>query len=366
VILYRKAAPLRIRRSVAPEPPFWCATSIAPYSTKRGVPVSIDYLASRATAATEKMEVTVCENVREELERARIDAPVLIEATEAAEVVFRRGEEALAFCEEERIDAMYLTSTRGGGRPSRPPASGVSPDAEARGETPRAGGRDARSPIAIAAWPLDLPRLGELFEEARTTSWGVVIPVIYPITTDLDALNTLAAAARANGATFFAAMAVDVDATAKQAIAGELQLASSDDRYAMLFHADVAPIHLATERHIAALAASLGMRDFVAPPRWDDRSNWNAAVLLTLTASRMIAMELDLDLAGLIARSARAVAELDKPLARVAEAASLSIVEVLDDVSRDILTEWLEGSEPSFVDYVNEQWRLSRSSDAPL
>lgn len=320
MILYRKAAPLRIRRAAAPEPPFWCATSIAPYSTKRSTPVSIDYLGSRATAA-DRVEVTVTENVRTELERARIDAPVLIDATGAAEVVFRRGEEVLAYCDEERIDALLLTSTS-----------------------------DAGVPTAIAA-------------DGKT--WGMVIPVIYPITTDLAALDALADSARANGASFFAAMPVDVDATAKQAIANELQLAGNDDRYAMLFHADVAPIHLATERHIAALAASHGMRDFVAPPRWEERSNWNAAVLLTLTASRMIAMELDLDLAGLIARSARAVAELDKPLVRVAEAASLSIVEVLDEVSRDILQEWLEGGEPSFVKYVSEQWRLSRSFGAP-
>ena len=318
MILYRKAAPLRIRRAAAPEPPFWCATSIAPYSTKRSTPVSIDYLASRATAA-DRVEVTVTENVRAELERARIDAPVLIDATGAAEVVFRRGEEVLAYCDEEQLDALLLTSMSGAFE---------------------SGG------VAAAV---------------QRNTWGVVIPIIYPITTDLAALDALAESARANGASFFAAMPIDVDATAKQAIANELQLAGNDDRYAMLFHADVAPIHLATERHIAALAHAHGMRDFVAPPRWDERSNWNAAVLLTLTASRMISMELDLDLAGLIARSARAVAELDKPLVRVAEAASLSIVEVLDDVSRDILQEWLEGAEPSFVEYVSEQWRLSRT-----
>ncbi len=57
------------------------------------------------------------------------------------------------------------------------------------------------------------------------------------------------------------------------------------------------------------------MADFILPPKWQERSNWNAAVLLTLTASRMFAMELDLDLAGAIARSARVIAELDKPIA---------------------------------------------------
>ncbi|HJQ40216.1 MAG TPA: hypothetical protein VKB93_23985, partial [Thermoanaerobaculia bacterium] len=249
-----------------------------------------------------------------------------------AEVVFRRGEEALAVFD----DALFLTST-----------SGAFP-------------KDAY--VAIAAWPLDLARLGELFAEA--TNYGVVIPVIYPITTDLDALNQLADLAR--GAKFFAGMPVDVDATAKQAIANELQLKGEDDRYETLFHADVAPIHLSTERHIAALAHARGIHDFVVPPRWDERSNWNAAVLLTLTASRMIAMDLDLDLAGLIARSARTIAELEKPLVRVAEAASLSIIEGVDETSAELLLEWLGGGEPGFAEYVNEQWRLNRSFDAPL
>jgi hypothetical protein len=331
VILYRKAPSLRVRRLSAPEPPFWCATTIAPYGGKRGSPIAIDYLTSNATA-NERSEVTVCENVRAEIERARIEEPVLIEATEAAEVVFRRGEEALAVWE----DALFLTSTRGA--------------------LPKHGD------VAIAAWPLDLPRLSELFEQA--TNYGVVIPVIYPITTDLDALNELIALAR--GAKFFAAMPVDVDATAKQAMANELQLKGDDDRYETLFHAEVAPIHLATERHIAALAAARGMHDFVVPPRWEERSNWNAAVLLTLTASRMIAMDLDLDLAGLIARSARTIAELDKPLTRIAEAASLSIIEGVDETSVEMLMEWLRGEEPGFAEYVNKQWRLSRSFDAPL
>ena len=355
MILYRKAAPLRVRRIAAPEPPFWCATAIAPYAGKRGAPVAIDYLASRATAAGERSEVTVCENVRDELERTRIQPPVLIDATEAAEVVFRRGEEALMFCDEERLDALYLTNVlwSGGLSARRNDDGGL----RAR--------RSTETVLAIAAWPLEPARLGELFEQARALQWGVVIPVIYPITTDLDALEALAESARTNGASFFAAMPVDADATARQAIANELQLGSSDDRYAMLFHADAAPIHLATERHIAALAAARGMRDFVTPPNWEERSNWNAAVLLTLTASRMIAMELDLDLAGLIARSARAVVELDKPVARVAEAASLSIIEALDETSAELLTEWLSGREPVFWEYVNEQWRLSRSSGAP-
>jgi hypothetical protein len=334
VILYRKAAPLRIRRTSAPEPPFWCATTIAPYGARRGVPVAIDYVALRASGA-DRAEVNVCENVRDELERMRtITAPVLIEATENTETVFRRGEDALAFCDGHELAAMFLTSTRGE-LPSR------------------------EAVLVVCAWPLDLPRLEALFASARTP-WGVAVPLLYPVTTDLAALESLADSAHAHGAAFFASIPMEMEPTAKQAIAQSMHLDGEDDRYALLFHGDIAPIHLATERHIAALAAERGMAEFIVPPRWEERSNWNAAILLTRTASRMISMELDLDLAGLIARSARAIAELDKPLARIAESASLSIVGGVDETSVEMLTEWLGSGSAAFSEYVSEQWRLRR------
>jgi len=342
VILYRKAAPLRIRRSAAPEPPFWTATAIAPYGPRRAAPIAIDYLALRATAAG-KAEVTVCENVRNELDRGRLPAePLLIDATEAAEVVFRRGEEALAWCEEQQRAAIHLISTRGG-LPQR---------------------RYDRSVVAIAAWPLEEGPLEALFTgaTAKELAWGVAVPVIFPVSTALAPLAALADAAQAAGASFFAPIAVDVEPTAKQALAQAMALDADDDRYAMLFHAALEPVHLATERHIAALASERGMADVILVPEADERSNWNAAALLTLTASRMIAMELDLDLAGKMARSARLIAELDKPITRVAASASLAIIGGLDEVSVEILTEWLAGGTPTFAESVNEQWRVRRDA----
>jgi hypothetical protein len=308
VILYRKVPQLRVRRSPAPAAPYWSATTIAPYGPRRATPIAIDYLALRATGA-EKVEATVCEDVRDELDRARnLQAPVLIDAAENAEEVFRRGAEALAWCEEQGLAAQLLTSS---------------------GYVVRIDG-------------------------------GVAVPVIFPVTTDLAYLETLADEAKRDGATFFAAIPIDVEPTAKQALAQSLELTGDDDRYAMLFHADAAPIALATERHIAALAHERGLADFVLPPRWDERTNWNASVLLTLTASRMIAMELDLDLAGQIARSARTIADLDKPLTRIAESASLSIVAGLDETSVEMLTQWLDSGSAAFAGYVDEQWRLRR------
>jgi hypothetical protein len=291
------------------------------------------------------MDVPVCSNVKDELERAReLRDPVLVESSGAAERVFRRGEEVLAFCASQNLAATQLVSADGA-LPTKQYGSGL---------------------VAIAAWPLSLSRLDRLFAEAeeRSLRWGVAVPVLYPVTTDLDALERLADAAAAHSAEFLAAIPIDSDPTARQALAAELNLATDDDSYAMLFHSDVTPIQLATERHLAALAAERNLADFVVPPRWDDRSNWNAATLLTLTATRMLAMELDLDLAGALARDGRTIAALEKPVRRIAEAASLAIVESLDETSVEVLTEWVAGGESSFTAWVNEQWRVRRDLSA--
>jgi hypothetical protein len=346
VIIYRKTSHLRLQRVPIPEPPYWAATIIAPYSPRRAEPIAIDYLELQATRA-ERFEVAVCDDVRDELERAaertRVREPVLIDATESAEVVFRRGEEALEFCVENDSAAILLVSSRG-----------ALPDGSPDGAT-----------VAIAPWPLEFDRVQALFDEARARQlrWGVVVPVMYPVTTNLTALAQLAEAA--HGAMFFAALPIDIDAAARKAIAESagVQPARADDRdesYEMLFHADLEPIHVATERHIAALAAEIGSEDFIVPPRWERRTNWNASVLLTLAASRMLAMKRDVETAWRIVRSARAVVQLEKPIERVAEAASLSIIESLDPISVEALTEWIENGRSSFVDHINKQWRLRR------
>ena len=67
-----------------------------------------------------------------------------------------------------------------------------------------------------------------------------------------------------------------------------------------------------------------------------------------------------MEIASRIARSARVVAQLEKPLERIASAASLSIVESLDDISVDVLNDWLDGGRSAFVDHINKQWRLRR------
>ncbi len=338
MIVYRKSSSLRVKRALSPDPPFWGATIVSPYSARRSAPVAIDYSELRASSG-DKLEVGVSERTTDELERStvRLVAPVVIEATEFAEEIFRRGEEVLAFCLQHELPAIVLASTRGA--------------------LPRHAGDDTTT--VIAAWPLDFERLETLMAEA-TGRWGLAVPVMFPVTTHLPALGELARSAQSHGAAFLASVPVAVDATARQAMARSIALDDDDETYHMLFHADLEPVHVATERHLAALAAEANMADFVVPPRWNDRSNWNASILLTLTATRMLAMEHEIDLAALLARSGRAVAALEKPLARIAEAASLSIVESLDEVSIDVLTEWLERGRSSFVEKINARWRLRR------
>lgn len=335
MIRYRKSPQLRVRRRPAPEPPWWFATAVSPYSGRRAQPLAIDYLTLEASSQA-RLEVTVCEEVRDALDRAALRqplrGPVLIDAAGTAEEIFRRGEAALRFCRERDLATIVLLS-------------------------PDSGAIDTEGATAVlAAWPPALDRIAAAASAMRAP-WGMAVPLLYPVTTDLETLERLAAIAREGGAAFLAPVAVEADPTAKQALAG-----GDEETYANLFHADLEPLTTATERHLAALAAEGGMADFVVPPRWEERSNWNAAVLLTLTASRMLAMGDDIELAGAIARSARVVADLDKPLVRIAEAASLSIVEALDEASADIAGDWLEGVEGAFVARVNARWRLRRDA----
>jgi hypothetical protein len=345
LIVYKKTQHLRLTRAHVPEPPYWAATTIAPYSPRRAAPIAIDYIDLRASCA-DRFEVTVCENVRDDLERTTarhpLHAPVLIDATEFAEVIFRRGQEALQFCAEQQVAALHLVS--------------------ARGELPAEVQDDAV--IAIAPWPLEFARIETLFAEAkeRGLRWGVVIPIIYPVTTDLEALAELAELAKKYAASFFAGVSLELDATARNALARSLTGDDHNDTYEMLFHADLGPIRLATERHIAALAGEINAEDFVIPPRWDRRSNWNGAVLLTLLANRILAMNRDEDLAWRLTRSAKVIAQLEKPIERVAQAASLAIIDSLDEISIDLLTEWLETGRSSFAGHIEKQWRLRRDS----
>ncbi len=46
----------------------------------------------------------------------------------------------------------------------------------------------------------------------------------------------------------------------------------------------------------------------------------------------------------------------------MAQAASLAIIDSLDEISIDLLTEWLETGRSSFAGHIEKQWRLRRDS----
>jgi len=314
----------RIKRAAAPEPPFWFRTALSPYSARRASPISIDYI-DLVASHVDRAETTAAI-----LEPLALDDPLLIVATDFPEALHRRGEEALKLFGDLAIT--HLISTRGA-MPESMPEDAV---------------------LVVAAWPPEIEKLETL---GGTNNWGIAVPVLHPITTDLALLESLADLAKNRGASFFTSIAVSIEPAAKHDLAR-----NDDDAYELLFHGDADALHVATERHIAALAHERDLFDFVPPPRWSEKSNWNAAVLLTLIATRMMAMERDVELAGTLARSARAIAELDKPLVRIAEAASLSIVESLDEVSVDLLSEWIESGRAAFAERVNAEWRLRRDA----
>ncbi len=339
MIVYRKASALRIARATSPQPPFWAATTIAPYGARRGSPVSIDYLELRASYS-EKLEVTVCEDPAGELsrwkERHPLTSPLLIEASEFAEVVFRRGQALMELCGRE------------GGR--------ITQLISANGQIPASIGPE--TVLAISMWPLEFPRIERLVKAAQASgaAWGAVVPVIHPVTTTIESLSDLASIVASGNGRFLAAVSPELDPTAKQAIARALSLSDSDERYASLFHGDLDAIHVAAERHIAALASELGLADSIPVPG-EAKSNWAAAAFLMLAASRMLAMKRDAEQAWTILRSASAVAQLDKPIARVAAAASLSIIDSLDPISVGALTEFLNTGASRFTDAIHQEWK---------
>ncbi len=333
-----------MRRSAVPIPPYWCATSIAPYGAKRATPIAIDLLDLRVTHA-ERVETSIADAPAAELERLELrqplQPPLLIDAAESAELVFRRGADTLAYAGEHELPSLLLTSTRGA-IPARLPADSV---------------------VAIVAWPLDPPRLEAICAEAagRGGVWGLAVPLLYPITTELAALRELVSLAVRHGAAFVGSLILEVEPNAKAAIArSRLSDDEDDEQYETLFHSDLDAVHVASERHLAALTHQAGMDDFILPPGWEMKTNWNAAILLTITATRMLAMDHEVELAGTLARSARLVATLDKPVSRIAEAASLTIIDALDEVSAGILTEWLASGNSSFVERLNDRWRVRR------
>jgi len=341
LIRYEKKRAIGIARAQTPQPPFWARTTLSPYSWPRTVPLSIDYQ-SLTARGSEAIEVEVSDRPGEQLAReASIEGPVLIDATGPAEMVYQRGKETAEWASLHGLATTRL----------------ISPETSAVGQNESIGVM-----LAVAAWPLALDRIKILFKDLGRsgTKWGVAVPVIYPVATDLETLQSLADNAQEAGARFLAALPIDLEPTAKRALVDVLQLGDEDDAWSTLFHSELDTITIATERHIAALAHERGMIDFVPPPAAEQRTNWNAAVHLTLAATRMLRMKDRTEFAWTLLRAAQSVATLQKPIERIASVASLSIIPGLGPEISIALEEWTRSGSSGLADAIHAQWRLRR------
>lgn len=337
MIVYRKGETLRLLRHTAPDPPFWAAGTVLPYSPKRTTPLAIDWVNLLATGS-ESEQVDVAEAPGETIARSPyLRSPLLVDATGPGELVYRRGEESARAALEGGLTLIHLITT-----------DGAVPEI-----------RSAALTLAIAAWPPSREALESLAARAaaRDIRFGVVIPVIPPETTDLSLLESIADIAKRNGARFLAAVPIDLEPTARHALAAAREL--DDEAFAALFESDLDLLTVATERHIAALARERGLDDLVRIdlPR---PSNWSAAAALASTANRMIRMDRDVELGWEILRASRTVAALGKPLERIADAASLSIIEPIDPMIAAALEEWLESGTSELMEEIDQAWRLRR------
>lgn len=335
MIRYRKSGPGRITRTVAPEPPFGVAAFVEPYGFPRGNFVALDYCRLIGTTAG-RAEVAVCE-VPGEL--TLFDAPILIDTTESAELVYRRGEEWHRIAREQQLPVIQLISATSG-TPNLEPSAG--------------------SLVVLCGWP---PYLRQIEKSAQSLfragwRWGLAIPVLFPATTELALLERLAAIAANHRADFLLGIRFDLDPAARHALAAAYP--TDDEAYSTLFDEGAEALAVATERHIAALAAERGLRDSILTPDRERRTNWNAAVLTALAGYRLFAMREDLELGWEFLRSSRRIATLEKPLSTIAAAASLSIVEGLQPQLVEALEQWLETGTAALFEGIDRHWHLRR------
>lgn len=335
MITHRKTTQLRIRRSAYPQAPFWQAVTIAPYGTGRGMPVQINYMTLTADAKA-KVDVSVTRSVRDQLERERvIEGPALIEASEVSELIYRRGEEALTMLTELEVDATCLISS-----------NGHVPSLE----------RMERATIVVSCWPLRLQNLEMIFQKCHTRGfrWGVIVPLIHPVTTDFDMIERLADLAAANGASFFTGVPIESEPEARQAVA--VTQALDDAAVTELFDADLESMIVSAERFGARVATARDMLDHV-PAFAPLTSNWLAAMKLSLAGTRLIRMGEDVELGWTLHQSSKLIAGLHKPIERIAASASLSIIESLDETSVEALEQWLRDGRSGFFESVDAKWR---------
>jgi hypothetical protein len=341
LIHYAKGGSPRVQQTREPQPPFWQRTTISPYSPDlRGRPLALDYMKLRA-AGPRSIHVSIADQM-EIPDLDRLPPPILIEACGIEESIYRRGERLLHHLPADSRPILLLST---------------------EGEPPRS--LSAATPeIIIAAWPPLEKELDWIAGRCQDLGldWGLLIPVVFTITTDPDRLTKLAVIASRHGARFLMGVSPEIDQKGRRAIA-EIQQDLDEETWATLFDADLDQIQVSTERHIASLAAERGIADVFHPWPLSDRSNAAAAAVLARVGTRMVRMDHDMEMGWRFLRASRRVATLGKELTRVAAAAPLSIVPELDhELITEALGEWLDRGSARYIEQIDERWRGGESS----
>ena len=332
MIRYRKGGAPRVIRRDTPEPPFHAAAFVEPYSFPRTVPLAFDYTRLLATSVS-----------RAQVQIASVDGadlgsrPVVIDSTGPAELVYRRGEAIHRLLLNRGVTTLQLISS-----------DGWIPQIQTR-----------RSSVALCAWPVDRELLDAIARELSGTgsNWGIAVPVAFPLTTDLTLLDEIADVAAQNGASFLIGVRLDLDPSARRAIAAIAR--PDDETYSTLFDQGQEAVSIATERHIAFLANQRKLGDSIQLED-ETRSNWAAASQIATAGYRLLQMAEDVEMAWDFVRSARLVATLDKPLTRIASAANLGIIEGLPLPITEALEQWLESGKADLFNEIAQRWRLRR------
>jgi hypothetical protein len=336
LITHQKISQLRLERATWPQAPFWQATTVAPYGAPRGHDLALNYLTLSATGKARR-EITVTRGVAGVLEREqRLDEPVLVESADVTETIFRRGEEAMRVLQARGIRSMQLVSTTG-----RIPAIEPAPTTS----------------LVISCWPLLAGDLERLFRRAADAGhqWGALVPAVIPPEGCEAALTEIADLAAESGAAFFASAPLDLDTSARHAVAQ--MLGGGEQAWQSMFEGDPDDESVDTERLVAKLAHERSMDDRVAIPGLAPCGNWNAAIRLSVAGARLLRLKRDVELGWAMLRSAKLVAQLHKPIDRIAAAASLSIIQSLDPTSVNALEAWLRRDDTTFFDEIDEDWR---------
>jgi hypothetical protein len=341
LIVWRKSPVLRLRRFDVPAPPFFCRTVVSPYSAEPAGGMTLDYLAASATIPA-RSELQACDRTVEQLAKEqRLEEPLVVDATGFGEYVFGQGELAARELVDQRLATLLVLSSAG--------------------RVPDCSGLDQLT-LGLALWPFERENWRSLFDQAQRCGapWGIILPIVPFVSTELEPLSRLVDDAAAAGARFITTLTIQPEPPARRHLAA---LATADDEsdeaYASVFEMPTETLTLATARHVAALADDRGI-DSQLPLLSDARSNWNAATLLSRLSTRMLEMERDQELAADIHRSASIIARLPKPVELVAEVASLTIIEGLDEISVMVLEQWLRGEQAEFVTEIETAWRLRR------